>query len=74
MKGPKELLVSIPSATHCIPEVDKRGHMCAIDREHSEIVKYAQHDSVYDPVKQQLQEIVARAVAEPVGPLVKQTT
>ncbi|KAH7018577.1 uncharacterized protein B0I36DRAFT_336238 [Microdochium trichocladiopsis] len=63
MDGPKTMLVSVPSATYCIPQADPRNHTCAINRSHSELVKYAPHDDVYDLVRSKLQEIVTRAVS-----------
>ncbi|KXJ87252.1 P-loop containing nucleoside triphosphate hydrolase protein, partial [Microdochium bolleyi] len=62
MSGPPAVLVSAFSATHCILGADAGDCSCAINRGHSEIVKYAREDDVYDTVLLRLQSLAQRAV------------
>ncbi|KAJ1334022.1 protein SERAC1 [Microdochium nivale] len=62
MTGPKAVLVSKASATTCMLVADKSVHTCAIDRSHSEIVKYAQRDKAYNVMLPELQNLAKRAV------------
>ena len=50
MEGPPTILVGSSSATHGRPWENKAHHIQAIDRDHSEMVKFRRHDVVYDRV------------------------
>lgn len=62
MSGPKEVLVSKVSATYCRHWEDGPGHICAIQRTHSEMVKFAPHDPVYAAIRVRLQGLSQRAL------------
>ncbi|KND89201.1 Protein SERAC1 [Tolypocladium ophioglossoides CBS 100239] len=62
MKGPLAVLVTKSSATHCRPWEDGTEHMCAIDRTHSDMVKFGQHDNEYDKARGRLIGLARRAV------------
>ncbi|KAH7024901.1 uncharacterized protein B0I36DRAFT_424605 [Microdochium trichocladiopsis] len=65
MTGLSSILVSVTSATQCLLDTpDKQNHTCAIDRTHSEIVKFAAQDPWYDVVLQRLLRISRRAINE----------
>jgi hypothetical protein len=55
-------LVNESSATHGRPSEDKAHHVHAINRSHSELVKYARRDEVYDIVLGFLQEFAGAAI------------
>lgn len=50
MTGPDAILVTKPSATHCRPWEDGVEHICALDRTHSEMVKFKPNDSDYKDI------------------------
>ncbi|KAJ1323130.1 protein SERAC1 [Microdochium nivale] len=62
MTGPEAILVSEASATACVLAADNRVHVCAIDRPHSAIVKYAQQDEAYNLVLSKLQSLAKKVL------------
>jgi len=62
MTGPPAVLVTKSSATHCRPGEDGPEHMCAINRTHSELVKFSDQDHEYDKVLLRLKGLARRAV------------
>lgn len=50
MKGPPTILVNVPSATHGRPGEDNAYDIQAINRSHSEMVKFSRRDPDYDTV------------------------
>lgn len=65
MNGPTAILVTKSSATHGRYWEDGQEHICAIDRTHSEIVKFEPQDHEYEKVRQRLQSLAKRALAAP---------
>lgn len=61
MTGPAAVLVTKSSATHCRPWEDGAEHICAINRTHSEMVKFSPHDSDYNDVREKLKGLSRRA-------------
>lgn len=61
MSGERKVLVSTSSATHCRPWEDTNDHMCPMQRDHSNLVKFSPHDHGYDTVLHVLQGMVQRA-------------
>ncbi|PTB38490.1 hypothetical protein M441DRAFT_71922 [Trichoderma asperellum CBS 433.97] len=62
MTGPDAILVTKPSAIHCRPWEDGAEHICALDRTHSEMVKFKPNDSDYkDIVKEKIKGLSRRA-------------
>ncbi len=64
MAGPPAVLVSKTSATNCRPWEDGPEHICAINRTHSEMVKFRPQDHDYDKALLQIQGLVQRAMAQ----------
>ncbi|KZL81639.1 hypothetical protein CI238_05136 [Colletotrichum incanum] len=62
MTGPNALLVTKSSATHCRPWEDGPEHICAINRSHSNIVKFEKEDDEYEKTLQRLTCLSKRAV------------
>ena len=62
MGGPPAVLVTKASATHCRPWEDNPGHICALNRTHSDIVKFAPQSEEYDKVLARIRRIVQRAL------------
>lgn len=62
MKGEAAVLVSKTSATHCRPWEDGPQHICAIDRTHSEMVKFGPEDVEYDKVLGRIESLVRGAL------------
>jgi len=62
MTGPAVSLVSKASATHCRPWEDSHEHMCAVARNHSEMVKFGPEDHEYDKVRETLKSIARRSL------------
>ncbi|GAB1311953.1 P-loop containing nucleoside triphosphate hydrolase protein [Madurella fahalii] len=60
MIGPRRCLVTRKSATSCLPGAVSPNHAVAINRTHSDLVKFASHDSDYDAVTHVLGEIQRR--------------
>ncbi|KAK2608999.1 hypothetical protein QQS21_002479 [Conoideocrella luteorostrata] len=68
MDGPRTILVTKASATHCrVSEYDSQ-YQCAIARSHSDMVKYGCHDHEYAKVKAKLQFVAQRAIATESAP------
>jgi len=67
MTGPEAVLVTQSSATHGRHWEMGPEHMCAINRTHSEIVKFGAHDPEYDKVLVQIRGLVRRAVDRRAG-------
>ncbi|KAJ5381895.1 uncharacterized protein N7496_004323 [Penicillium cataractarum] len=63
MTGPRECLVSRSSATCCLPPDAPRNRAIPIPRTHSDLVKFARHDSDYDNVIYFLHSIYGRSAA-----------
>lgn len=61
MAGPTAVLVTKSSATHCRPWETGLEHICAIDRTHSEMVKFGPQDEEYEKVVEIIKGIVQRA-------------
>ncbi|EHK42206.1 hypothetical protein TRIATDRAFT_14480, partial [Trichoderma atroviride IMI 206040] len=61
MTGPVAVLVSKSSATHCRPWENGQQYICAINRTHSEMVKFSSEDSEYEKVLGRLQSLVREA-------------
>lgn len=53
------------SATHGRYWEDGQEHICAIDRTHSELVKFGPQDHEYDKVLQRLLGVARRALLKP---------
>ena len=64
MTGENKVRVTKSSATHCRPWEDSNDHLCPIDCDHSDIVKFSAHDGNYDTVLTILQGMVERAASE----------
>lgn len=62
MQGPARCLVSPASATSCLPPEASLHHSVAIARTHSELVKFAYHDSDYDNVASILDQMHQRSL------------
>lgn len=63
MTGPVALLVTKASATHCRGQEIGAEHMCAINRTHSNMVKFEPHDNEYEKARVRLIGLARRAVA-----------
>ncbi|EHK49999.1 hypothetical protein TRIATDRAFT_261370 [Trichoderma atroviride IMI 206040] len=63
MTGPTTVLVTKPSATHCRPWENGPEHICAINRTHSEMVKFSPDDANYKNVRDRLSGLCRRAFA-----------
>ncbi|KAL7785260.1 hypothetical protein V8C37DRAFT_419985 [Trichoderma ceciliae] len=62
MIGPAAVLVSKSSATHCRPWEDGPQYICAIDRTHSEMVKFGPEDHEYEKVIGRIESLARRAL------------
>ncbi|KAL7934394.1 ankyrin repeat-containing domain protein [Trichoderma chlorosporum] len=69
MSGASAVLVSKASATHCRPWEDGPEHICAINRAHSEMVKFAEGDPEYDKVLGRINSLAQRAIIARRSPL-----
>ncbi|CEJ83117.1 hypothetical protein VHEMI03143 [[Torrubiella] hemipterigena] len=67
MTGPEALLVTRESATTCRPWEAGPEYACAINRSHSELVKFNHHDADYENVCERLRGLAHRAVAASKG-------
>ena len=65
MDGEPKVLVSKASATHCRPWEDTYDHVCPLERDHSDLVKFGPNDKDYDTVLTLLQGMVQRAMNSP---------
>lgn len=63
MQGPKAVLVTKSSATHCRSWENGPEHICAIARTHSNIVKFGALDHEYDKACESLRGLATRALA-----------
>ncbi|KAH8891942.1 hypothetical protein GQ53DRAFT_647556, partial [Thozetella sp. PMI_491] len=64
MTGPSEVLVTKASATHCQPWGDREEHICAINRTHSEMVKFQLGDQDYLNALDHIWCLVRRALSK----------
>lgn len=62
MGGPETTLLTKSSATHCRSWENGPEHVCAINRTHSNLVKFSLHDEEYDKVLQRLKGLAQRAL------------
>lgn len=62
MKGPAAVLVTKSSATHGRHWEDGPEHICAIARNHSDMVKFGPQDHEYANVRQRLRSLARRAL------------
>jgi len=62
MKGPLTVLVDSSSATHGRHWETETYHVQAINRNHSDLVKFSVHDPDYDRVLAVLKRLVSKAV------------
>jgi hypothetical protein len=63
MKGRDSILVGSASATHGRHWENQAHHVHAINRDHSQLVKFKANDEVYERVLITLEEFVEEAVA-----------
>lgn len=63
MNGPHAILVSSSSATHVRHWEDEAHHVQAINRDHSQLVKFKAHDEVYERVLGALRDFTKEACA-----------
>jgi hypothetical protein len=61
MKGPDAILVGTASATHGRHWENQAHHVQAINRDHSQLVKFKANDEVYDRVLSTLKDFVEEA-------------
>ncbi|OPB38898.1 hypothetical protein A0O28_0020040 [Trichoderma guizhouense] len=61
MSGPAAILVSKSSATHCRERENGSQSICAIDRTHSEMVKFGPEDDEYEKVIELIQSLARKA-------------
>ncbi|KAH7305022.1 hypothetical protein B0I35DRAFT_382185, partial [Stachybotrys elegans] len=62
MSGPNVCLVTKASATNCQPWVSGPEHVCAINRTHSEIVKFQHQDHDYKNVIQRMKSLIRQSL------------
>lgn len=62
MSGPLTVLVTKSSATHGRPWEDGPEYICAVDRTHSEMVKFKSEDEEYEKALLRVQGLVRRAL------------
>ncbi|KEY73844.1 hypothetical protein S7711_10154 [Stachybotrys chartarum IBT 7711] len=65
INGPNAVLVTKLSATHGRYWEDGQEHICAIDRTHSEMIKFGPQDHEYEKVLQRLVGVAQRALLAP---------
>lgn len=63
MKGPDAILVGSASATHGRHWENQAHHVQAINRNHSQLVKFKANDEVYDRILGTLEDFVKEAIA-----------
>jgi hypothetical protein len=63
MNGPHTILVGSASATHVRHWEDEAHHVQAINRDHSQLVKFKANDEVYERVLGTLRDFVKEAFA-----------
>ncbi|XXH04158.1 Peptide chain release factor 1, mitochondrial [Hypoxylon texense] len=69
MEGPRTVLVSPQSATHCRPWESGLEYRCPINRTHSEMVKFGPQDEEYEKAVERIKGIVRRAPSSVKSPL-----
>lgn len=69
MSGALRCLVTIPSATSCLPGGSSSDAAFAIPRTHSDLVKFLYHDANYDTVHHILESIAQRHASNFLQPL-----
>ncbi|PKK53500.1 hypothetical protein CI102_1943 [Trichoderma harzianum] len=62
MSGEPAVVVSKASATHCRPWEDRPEYICAINRTHSEMVKFSEEDFEYEKVLGRIKSLTQRAI------------
>lgn len=62
MQGHYAVLVDRSSATHGRPWENEEHHIHAIERDHSNLVKFCYRDEVYDGIREHLQGFAMDAV------------
>ncbi|KAL6697259.1 nacht and ankyrin domain-containing protein [Trichoderma pleuroticola] len=62
MSGEPAVLVSKASATHCRHGENGPENICAINRTHSEMIKFSQEDPEYDQVLGRIKSLARRAI------------
>lgn len=62
MSGEPAVLVSKASATYCRPWEKGTEYICAINRTHSEMIKFAEGDPEYDMVLGRIKSLVWHAI------------
>lgn len=62
MQGQHAVLVDRSSATHGRPWENKDHHIHAIERDHSNLVKFCYRDEVYDGIREHLRGFAMNAV------------
>jgi hypothetical protein len=62
MTGPPTVLVDMSSATHGRPWEGDAQHILALNRSHSELIKFSYHDHDYPRVLEILRKLVAGAI------------
>lgn len=62
MKGPPAVLVTKESATHWHQEKHSSEHICAINRNHSEMVKFGPEDPEYDKALSRIMGLIRYAL------------
>lgn len=63
MEGPDAILVGQASATHGRSWENKAHHIQAINRDHSQLIKFRANDEVYRRILGTLKEFTEQAVA-----------
>src|ERR1700722_19557097 len=64
MNGPSRCLVTRTSATSCLPQSVSSDYSVAINRTHSDLVKFSRHDAEYRKVHYILHRIHVRSLAK----------
>lgn len=62
MEGPKEILLTQTSATHCRQWEEGSEHVCPISASHSDIVKFRRNEAEYEKVLQKVKGVCHRAL------------
>lgn len=62
MEGPFRCLVNVTSATSCLPCSAYSEYSAAIDRAHSDLVKFSAHDSEYDNISYLISDMCKKCV------------
>ena len=62
MQGHNAVLVDRSSATHGRPWENEEHHIHAIERDHSNLVKFGYRDEIYDGIREHLQGFAMDAI------------